>query len=125
MRFPLLFGAVLLALSSVPVYASECLPGYSMPEVQAALDGYGAKYRVLAPEEMDYFLTEVAPLFVTIAPEVEVSRIIVAQMGDKMAFGLEIDGCVSDPIMMVGAPVQPAPAFQSPALKSPKAEIQS
>lgn len=25
MRFPLLFGAVLLALSSVPVYASECV----------------------------------------------------------------------------------------------------
>lgn len=126
MRFPLLFGAVLLALSSVPVYAQACL---SIEALIEAVEPSGVPTRALLPEEIPVFLG-----LVGVDAPADLTGVVIVDGSNGLVFGLETKGCLGQPLPFVmnfpGAKdlpdVSPAPQrFNSPALKSPKAEVQS
>jgi len=124
MRFPLLFGALLLALSSVPVYAQECL---SIEALIEAVKPGGVPTRELLPEEIPVFLALVGA-----DATADLTGVVIVNGRNGLVFGIEAKGCLGQPLPFTidfpdapPAAVSPAPAFQSPALKSPKAEIQS
>lgn len=107
-----------------PAYAQECTLKSEVLEIFARDK---TEFRDLPAEEMEYFLANVAPNFVNIDPSVKVTSVIIATLNGAIVFGMEIDGCLTPPILMAPAAEEsPAvdPSMFGP-LKSPKAGVQS
>ena len=88
MKNLLFAGALALALFSAPVVAQEC---ETLDGVKTMLDGYGIQYTVVPADELAAFLASVGA-----KPE-GVTNAIVALMGDRPVWGIEIDGCLTEP----------------------------
>jgi hypothetical protein len=87
-------GALALALFSAPVAAQEC---DTLDYVKSLLDGNGMTYTEVPANEVQGFLDGTVKTVLGQVPE-GVTRVLVAILGDKMVFGLEIGGCMTPPI---------------------------
>ncbi len=88
----MLAGALALALS-FPVAAQECT---TMNDVKAILKD-PSTYTEVPTDEMQGFLNGTVKAVLGEVPA-GVTAVLVAILGDKMVFGLEIGGCMTPPI---------------------------
>lgn len=94
MKNLLIAGALAFALFSAPVAAQEC---DTLDSVKAILDEGKIVYTEVPAAEVQGFLDGTVKAVLGEVPA-GVTRVLVAILGDKMVFGLEIGGCMTPPI---------------------------
>ena len=97
MRLLLLAGAILFALMS-PVYAQSCP---TMDDALAAVTSDNSPHVVIdEPDAVKAILeTLVAAGVISVPGGVVVTRVLLATLGQHNAFGLEVGGCITNPML--------------------------
>lgn len=95
MKNLLIAGALAFALFASPVAAQEeCL---KLADVQAMLDAESNPHKMVPADELAQFLEGIAPVLGGIPDGTTAA--IVAMLGETAVFGLEINGCMTPPIV--------------------------
>lgn len=96
----MLAGALALALS-FPVVAQEC---DTLDAVKLMLDTNGMTYTEVPADDVAGFLDGTVKAVLGEVPS-GVTAVLVAILGDKMVFGLEIGGCLTPPTVFASTGV--------------------
>lgn len=116
----LLAASAALALSACALAPAHAAGGTcpTMQDVIGVLEADNTRYVVVDADKVQKFVDEVAEP--VLGHEVEgVTNVLLANLNGVMVFGLEIDGCFSNPYRL---PV-PAPAAQRQSGRSPDGSI--
>ena len=89
-------GALLLALPVPAIAQDQC---YTVPVVVDQLEGQGYEYKLVRDAETMAKFMALAEAMVGDLPD-NATAIIIAALPEGVAFGLEIDGCLANPVAL-------------------------